>query len=38
VRASLDEAGLKLQRREELSVRNEDNAPVPGLVVIAAKS
>jgi len=35
VRASIDDAGLTLQRLEELSARNE--APVPGLVVVAAK-
>jgi hypothetical protein len=35
--ASIGEAGLKLQRLEELSARNEDNAPVPGLVAVAAK-
>jgi predicted TPR repeat methyltransferase len=37
VRASLGDAGLTLQRLEELSARNEDNAAVPGLVVVAAK-
>jgi predicted TPR repeat methyltransferase len=37
VRASLESAGLLLSRLEELSARNEDNAPVPGLVVVAAK-
>jgi predicted TPR repeat methyltransferase len=37
VRASIVEAGLTLSRLEELSARNEDNTPVPGLVVVAAK-
>ncbi|HUD89093.1 MAG TPA: methyltransferase domain-containing protein [Xanthobacteraceae bacterium] len=37
VRDSLKAAGLMLSRLEELSARNEDNAPVPGLVVVAAK-
>jgi predicted TPR repeat methyltransferase len=38
VRASLEAAGLKLSQIEEQSFRNENNAPVPGLVVVAAKS
>jgi predicted TPR repeat methyltransferase len=38
VRASIDEAGLTLARLEELSARNEDNVPAPGLVVVATKS
>jgi predicted TPR repeat methyltransferase len=38
VRAALGEAGLALSRLDDLSARNEDNAPVPGLVVVAAKS
>jgi predicted TPR repeat methyltransferase len=38
VRASLGGAGLTLARLEELSARNEDNTPVPGLVVVAGKS
>jgi predicted TPR repeat methyltransferase len=38
VRASIGEAGLTLVRLEELSARNEDNAPVPGLVVVATKT
>ncbi|HEY5129236.1 MAG TPA: methyltransferase domain-containing protein [Bradyrhizobium sp.] len=38
VRASIGAAGLTLSRLEELSARNEDNAPVPGLVVVAAKT
>jgi predicted TPR repeat methyltransferase len=37
VRASINEAGLTLARLEELSARNEDNAPVPGLVAVAVK-
>jgi predicted TPR repeat methyltransferase len=35
VRASLEAAGLKLSQIEEQSFRNESNAPVPGLVVVA---
>jgi predicted TPR repeat methyltransferase len=38
VRAAIGEAGLALSRLEELSARNEDNVPVPGLVVVAARS
>src|SRR5450759_2596866 len=38
VRARIGDAGLTLSRLEELSARNEDNAPVPGLVVVAAKT
>jgi predicted TPR repeat methyltransferase len=38
VRASIDAAGLKLSQLDELSARNEDNAPAPGLVVVAEKS
>jgi predicted TPR repeat methyltransferase len=38
VRASLRMAGLGLSEFEELSARNEDNTPVPGLVVVAIKS
>ncbi len=37
VRASIEAAGLSLSILENLSARNEDNAPVPGLVVVAAK-
>lgn len=37
-RAALDDAGLALSRLEDLSARNEDNAPVPGLVVVATKA
>jgi predicted TPR repeat methyltransferase len=38
VRASIKAAGLLLSRCENLSARNEGNAPVPGLVVVAAKA
>jgi predicted TPR repeat methyltransferase len=38
VRASIGDAGLTLSWCEDLSARNEDNAPVPGLVVVAVKS
>jgi predicted TPR repeat methyltransferase len=38
VRASIGDAGLALSQLEVLSARNEDNAPVPGLVVVAAKT
>jgi predicted TPR repeat methyltransferase len=38
VRASIGEAGLTLSRFEGSSARNEDNAPVPGLVVVATKT
>ena len=38
VRASIGDAGLTLMRCDDLSARNEDNAPVPGLVVVAAKT
>jgi predicted TPR repeat methyltransferase len=38
VRASVEAGGLALSRCEELSARHEDNAPVPGLVVVAAKT
>jgi predicted TPR repeat methyltransferase len=37
VRRSIEVAGLKLSLLEDSSARNEDNAPVPGLVVVAAK-
>src|SRR6202165_2054377 len=38
VRASIGDAGLALLRCEDLSARNEDNTPVPGLVVVATKT
>jgi predicted TPR repeat methyltransferase len=38
VRAAISEAGFALSRCEDLSARNEDNVPVPGLVVVAAKT
>ena len=37
VRGTIEAAGLTLSRLDDLSARNEDNAPVPGLVVVAAK-
>lgn len=38
VRASIGDAGLTLSQLDELSARNEDNTPVPGLVVVAGKA
>ncbi len=38
VRACVDAAGLKLSQFDQLSARNEDNVPAPGLVVVAGKS
>jgi predicted TPR repeat methyltransferase len=38
VRASVEGAGLKLSHLDDLSARNEDNVPAPGLVVVAAKT
>jgi predicted TPR repeat methyltransferase len=38
VRGSIEAAGLTLSKLENLSNRNEDNTPVPGLVVVAAKA
>jgi predicted TPR repeat methyltransferase len=38
VRASVEAAGLKLSLLEDRSARNEDNVPVPGLVVVASKT
>jgi predicted TPR repeat methyltransferase len=38
VRSSISDAGLALSRLDVLSARNEDNTPVPGLVVVAGKS
>jgi hypothetical protein len=37
VHAAIETAGLELSQCEELSARNEDNVPAPGLVVVAAK-
>jgi len=38
VRMSIEAAGLNLSLLEDRSARNEDNMPVPGLVVVATKS
>jgi predicted TPR repeat methyltransferase len=38
VRCAIEAAGLNLSRLEDLSARNEDNVPVPGLVVVAGKT
>jgi predicted TPR repeat methyltransferase len=38
VRASVEAAGLLLSLLEDRSARNEHNAPVPGLVVVATKT
>jgi len=38
VRAVIESAGLKLSLLEDRSARNEDHAPVPGLVAVAAKT
>ena len=38
VRDAVDGAGLELALLENLSARNEDHTPVPGLVVVAAKT
>jgi len=38
VRAAVESAGLKLPLLQDRSARNEDNAPVPGLVAVAAKT
>jgi predicted TPR repeat methyltransferase len=38
VRRAIEAAGLRLSRLEDLSARNEDHAPVPGLVLVAEKS
>jgi len=37
VRASVAEAGLDLSQLEDRSARNEEHAPVPGLVAVATK-
>jgi predicted TPR repeat methyltransferase len=38
IRSSVEAAGLTLSRLENLSNRNEDNTPVPGLVVVATRA
>jgi predicted TPR repeat methyltransferase len=38
VRAAVESAGFKMSLLEDRSARNEDNAPVPGLVAVAAKT
>lgn len=38
VRAAVESAGLELPLLEDRSARNEDHAPVPGLVAVAAKT
>jgi predicted TPR repeat methyltransferase len=38
VRRTIEAAGLVLSQLEDLSTRNENHAPVPGLVVVAGKS
>jgi predicted TPR repeat methyltransferase len=38
VRVAVEAAGLKLSLLEQLSARNEDNVPVPGLVAVASKT
>jgi len=38
VRAAVEAAGLDLPLLEDRSARNEDHAPVPGLVAVAAKT
>jgi predicted TPR repeat methyltransferase len=38
VRAEVEAAGLELSLLEDRSARNEDNAPVPSLVAVAAKT
>jgi predicted TPR repeat methyltransferase len=38
VRTAIAAAGLTLSRLDDLSARNEDNAPVPGIVVVATKT
>jgi predicted TPR repeat methyltransferase len=38
VRGSIAQAGLKLVELENVSARNEDNSPVPGLVAVAVKT
>ena len=38
VRATVEACALQLSRLEELSARNEDNVPAPGLVVVASRT
>ncbi len=38
VRAAIKDAALNVLRLEQVSARNEDNRPVPGLVVVAEKT
>ncbi len=38
VRAAIKDAGLNVLQLEQVSARNEDNRPVPGLVVVAEKT
>jgi predicted TPR repeat methyltransferase len=38
VRSSVEAAGLTLAHLDDLSARNEDNVPAPGLVVVATKT
>jgi predicted TPR repeat methyltransferase len=38
IRSSIEATGLTLSRLENLSNRNEDNTPVPGLVVVATRA
>ena len=37
VRAQVEAAGLTMSHCDDLSARNEDNVPAPGLVVVATK-
>jgi predicted TPR repeat methyltransferase len=38
VRVSVEGAGLRLSHLDDLSARNEDNVPAPGLVAVAMKT
>jgi hypothetical protein len=38
VHAAVEGAGLKLSHLDDLSARNEDNVPAPGLVAVATKT
>ena len=38
VRAAVEDAGIALSHLDDLSARNEDHAPAPGLVVVATKA